>query len=44
MLVCDSLEKHLQVVGAVAFQNRRLPIPQDTIPELAALVESCWTE
>ncbi|KAM0891029.1 hypothetical protein ACQ4PT_026698 [Festuca glaucescens] len=33
-----------QVVGAVAFQNRRLPIPQDTIPELAALVESCWTD
>ncbi|EMS52231.1 Serine/threonine-protein kinase CTR1 [Triticum urartu] len=33
-----------QVVGAVAFQNRRLPIPKDTIPELAALVESCWSE
>uniref|UniRef100_A0ACD5UES5 Uncharacterized protein n=1 Tax=Avena sativa TaxID=4498 RepID=A0ACD5UES5_AVESA len=33
-----------QVVGAVAFQNRRLPIPQDTIPELAALVESCWAD
>jgi hypothetical protein len=34
----------LQVVGAVAFQNRRLPIPKDTSPELAALVESCWDE
>ncbi|XP_066345923.1 serine/threonine-protein kinase CTR1-like isoform X1 [Miscanthus floridulus] len=33
-----------QVVGAVAFQNRRLPIPKDTNPELAALVESCWDE
>ncbi|KQJ84510.1 serine/threonine-protein kinase CTR1 isoform X2 [Brachypodium distachyon] len=33
-----------QVVGAVAFQNRRLPIPKDTIPELAALVESCWDD
>uniref|UniRef100_A0A0D9W9B0 non-specific serine/threonine protein kinase n=1 Tax=Leersia perrieri TaxID=77586 RepID=A0A0D9W9B0_9ORYZ len=33
-----------QVVGAVAFQNRRLPIPQDTVPELAALVESCWDD
>uniref|UniRef100_J3M1A6 non-specific serine/threonine protein kinase n=2 Tax=Oryza brachyantha TaxID=4533 RepID=J3M1A6_ORYBR len=33
-----------QVVGAVAFQNRKLPIPQDTVPELAALVESCWDD
>uniref|UniRef100_A0A0E0DI61 non-specific serine/threonine protein kinase n=1 Tax=Oryza meridionalis TaxID=40149 RepID=A0A0E0DI61_9ORYZ len=33
-----------QVVGAVAFQNRRLPIPQDTVPELAAFVESCWDD
>ncbi|KAJ1272719.1 hypothetical protein BS78_06G223900 [Paspalum vaginatum] len=33
-----------QVVGAVAFQNRRLPIPKDTSPELTALVESCWHE
>ncbi|KAG8066223.1 hypothetical protein GUJ93_ZPchr0004g39278 [Zizania palustris] len=33
-----------QVVGAVAFQNRRLTIPQDTVPELAALVESCWDD
>ncbi|XP_020595523.1 serine/threonine-protein kinase CTR1 isoform X2 [Phalaenopsis equestris] len=33
-----------QVVGAVAFQNRRLPIPQDTSPALAALVESCWAD
>ena len=43
-LVSDSLRYHLQVVGAVAFQNRRLPIPKDTSPELAALVESCWDE
>ncbi|KAG6531949.1 hypothetical protein ZIOFF_005785 [Zingiber officinale] len=33
-----------QVVGAVAFQNRRLAIPQDTCPVLAALMESCWDE
>ncbi|KAG6531947.1 hypothetical protein ZIOFF_005783 [Zingiber officinale] len=33
-----------QVVGAVAFQNRRLPIPQDTCPVLAALMESCWDD
>ncbi|ONM14054.1 Protein kinase superfamily protein [Zea mays] len=33
-----------QVVGAVAFQNRRLPIPKDTSPELAALVEACWDD
>lgn len=31
-----------QVVGAVAFQNRRLTIPQNTSPELASLVEACW--
>ncbi|THU56994.1 hypothetical protein C4D60_Mb11t23070 [Musa balbisiana] len=33
-----------QVVGAVAFQNRRLAIPQDTCPVLAALMESCWAD
>ncbi|WVZ87062.1 hypothetical protein U9M48_033757 [Paspalum notatum var. saurae] len=33
-----------QVVGAVAFQNRRLPIPKDTSPVLTALVESCWDD
>ncbi|XP_020528185.1 serine/threonine-protein kinase CTR1 [Amborella trichopoda] len=31
-----------QVVGAVAFQNRRLPIPQNTSPVLTAIMESCW--
>ncbi|RRT80645.1 hypothetical protein B296_00020861 [Ensete ventricosum] len=35
---------YVQVVGAVAFQNRRLTIPQDTCPVLAALMESCWAE
>ncbi|KAI0498951.1 hypothetical protein KFK09_019849 [Dendrobium nobile] len=34
----------VQVVGAVAFQNRRLTIPQDMSPPLAALVESCWAD
>lgn len=33
-----------QVVGAVAFQNRRLAIPQNTSPVLASLMESCWAE
>uniref|UniRef100_A0A0A9CYM2 non-specific serine/threonine protein kinase n=1 Tax=Arundo donax TaxID=35708 RepID=A0A0A9CYM2_ARUDO len=33
-----------QVVGAVAFQDRRLPLPKDSNPELAALVESCWDD
>ncbi|CAK9186585.1 unnamed protein product [Ilex paraguariensis] len=33
-----------QVVGAVAFQNRRLAIPQSTSPILASLMESCWAD
>lgn len=33
-----------QVVGAVAFQNRRLAIPQNTSPILASLMESCWAD
>ncbi|KAJ8773314.1 hypothetical protein K2173_028491 [Erythroxylum novogranatense] len=33
-----------QVVGAVAFQNRRLAIPQNTSPALASLMESCWAD
>ncbi|KAL5714373.1 hypothetical protein ACHQM5_016342 [Ranunculus cassubicifolius] len=33
-----------QVVGAVAFQNRRLVIPQNTCPELVSLMESCWAD
>ncbi|KAL3830385.1 hypothetical protein ACJIZ3_019187 [Penstemon smallii] len=33
-----------QVVGAVAFQNRRLTIPQDTSPILVSLMESCWAD
>ncbi|KAA8528367.1 hypothetical protein F0562_035722 [Nyssa sinensis] len=35
---------HAQVVGAVAFQNRRLTIPQNTSPMMASLMESCWAE
>ncbi|XP_028802177.1 serine/threonine-protein kinase CTR1 isoform X2 [Neltuma alba] len=31
-----------QVVGAVAFQNRRLVIPPNTSPKLSSLMESCW--
>lgn len=33
-----------QVVGAVAFQNRRLTIPQNVSPVLATLMESCWAD
>ncbi|XP_075511797.1 serine/threonine-protein kinase CTR1 [Primulina tabacum] len=33
-----------QVVGAVAFQNRRLAIPQNTCSILASLMESCWAD
>ncbi|KAL8492267.1 hypothetical protein ACS0TY_023775 [Phlomoides rotata] len=33
-----------QVVGAVAFQNRRLTIPQNTSPVLVTLMESCWAD
>ncbi|KAG0478012.1 hypothetical protein HPP92_012731 [Vanilla planifolia] len=33
-----------QVVGAVAFQNRRLIIPQNTCAALADLINSCWAE
>ncbi|XP_022768470.1 serine/threonine-protein kinase CTR1-like [Durio zibethinus] len=33
-----------QVVGAVAFQNRRLSIPSNTSPKLASLMESCWAD
>lgn len=33
-----------QVVGAVAFQNRKLTIPQTTSPMLASLIESCWAD
>ncbi|KAM7259432.1 hypothetical protein ACFE04_015173 [Oxalis oulophora] len=33
-----------QVVGAIAFQNRRLSIPPNTSPQLASLMESCWAD
>ncbi|PIN19720.1 Tyrosine kinase [Handroanthus impetiginosus] len=33
-----------QVVGAVAFQNRRLVIPQNTSPVLVSLMEACWAD
>ncbi|KAL2339982.1 hypothetical protein Fmac_007922 [Flemingia macrophylla] len=33
-----------QVVGAVAFQNRRLSIPSNISPALASLMESCWAD
>ncbi|KAI4337585.1 hypothetical protein L6164_015982 [Bauhinia variegata] len=33
-----------QVVGAVAFQNRRLSVPPNISPVLASLMESCWDD
>ncbi|XP_019088772.1 PREDICTED: serine/threonine-protein kinase CTR1-like isoform X2 [Camelina sativa] len=33
-----------QVVGAVAFQNRRLIIPNNTSPVLVSLMEACWSD
>ncbi|XP_057725697.1 serine/threonine-protein kinase CTR1-like [Arachis stenosperma] len=33
-----------QVVGAVAFQNRRLALPPNISPVLASVVESCWAD
>ncbi|KAK7385401.1 hypothetical protein VNO78_31118 [Psophocarpus tetragonolobus] len=35
---------HAQVVGAVAFQNRRLAIPPNISTALASLMESCWAD
>ncbi|KAK7301098.1 hypothetical protein RJT34_11958 [Clitoria ternatea] len=35
---------HAQVVGAVAFQNRRLAIPPNISLALASLMESCWAD
>ncbi|RDX74280.1 Serine/threonine-protein kinase CTR1, partial [Mucuna pruriens] len=35
---------HAQVVGAVAFQDRRLAIPPNISPALASLMESCWAD
>lgn len=32
----------LQVVGAVGFQNRRLPIPDFVDPAIGAIIQSCW--
>ncbi|XP_022941333.1 serine/threonine-protein kinase CTR1-like [Cucurbita moschata] len=33
-----------QVVGAVAFQNRKLSIPPNTSPLVSSLIESCWAD
>jgi hypothetical protein len=33
-----------QVVGAVGFQNRRLQIPKDVKPDIAAIIEACWAK
>ncbi|CAA7017081.1 unnamed protein product [Microthlaspi erraticum] len=32
----------MQVVGAVAFMNKRLEIPEDIDPRWISLIESCW--
>jgi len=36
------LDTILQVVAAVGFKGRRLEIPKDLNPLVAALIESCW--
>jgi len=32
----------IQVVGAVGFQHRRLPIPENTDPSIANIIQACW--
>ncbi|KAJ7552347.1 hypothetical protein O6H91_06G051400 [Diphasiastrum complanatum] len=32
----------IQVVGAVGFQHRRLPIPDNVDPEIANIIHACW--
>ncbi|KAJ4908852.1 Serine/threonine-protein kinase CTR1 [Raphanus sativus] len=32
-----------QVVAAVGFKNKRLEIPRNLNPQVAAIIESCWT-
>ncbi|XP_002962883.2 probable serine/threonine-protein kinase SIS8 [Selaginella moellendorffii] len=32
----------MQVVGAVGFQHRRLPIPPDVDPSIASIIQECW--
>ncbi|XP_073272490.1 serine/threonine-protein kinase CTR1 [Primulina huaijiensis] len=32
-----------QVVAAVAFKSKRLEIPRDINPQVAAIIEACWT-
>ncbi len=31
-----------QVVGAVGFQHRRLPIPDNVDPAIANIIQACW--
>lgn len=38
------LDTILQVVAAVGFKGRRLEIPKDLNPLVAALIESCWAK
>jgi serine/threonine-protein kinase CTR1 len=33
-----------QVVAAVGFKGRRLEIPIDLNPQVAALIEACWAK
>jgi hypothetical protein len=34
----------MTVVGMVGFQRKRLSIPTDLAPEVAALISACWAE
>jgi hypothetical protein len=44
VLTCIGLRTILQVVAAVGFKGRRLEIPEDMNPLVAALIESCWAK
>ena len=39
-----SLSNPIQVVGAVGYNGQRLPIPSDVQPEIASLLNDCWSE
>ena len=34
----------MQVVGAVGFMDKRLPLPADLDPVFACLIETCWAK
>lgn len=34
----------MQVVAAVGFKGKRLEIPHDLNPQVAAIIEACWAK